>query len=358
MAYGFYGAKSALVHNLIKNYHEPPTNKWHRLRQLGRVKLSLTAQLRLEWIIFYHTAGKRNVTATANHFGVSRKTIHKYVSRFSDINLSSLEELSRSPKQKRHPTITRVEEKRVIEIRKASKCKWSKTKVARRYRALYGETISPHKVQLTINKYHLYPDKQAIVALRIQRKRHRSNPKPRIHQFEKQNHLGFLWHTDSIIINWYGKRKTIITANEEQTKLAYARVYSSSSSRSATDFLKRLLYLSNNQLLHIHHDNGSEFAGEFQKACRKLNIPQIYSRVRRPKDNPSLERFNGVLQDEWLSVSEAGLFDDDQANQDLTDWLVMYNADRPHETLELETPLDYATAHYPLSPMWASGTIK
>ena len=104
--------------------------------------------------------------------------------------------------------------------------------------------------------------------------------------------MGYLWHTDTIIIWWYGVRRVIFTAFEETTKIAFARVYKNSLSASGKDFLERLMYLSNGEIQNIHHDNGSEFEKYFEDACKDLNINQIYSRLRTPKDNPALERFN------------------------------------------------------------------
>ncbi len=336
----------------------PPQNKYQRLRRMGQRSLSLAAQMRLEWIIFYHTVGKRNVTGTAQHFGISRKTLHKYLSRFKETSLKTLEEYSRAPLNVRQPTITRTEEYRVMELRKATKNIQGKKKLQQGYRRKYHEDISTHKVQQVINKFHLYPNKiDRQLQIRKKQYQKRNKNKVRMHQFDKRKELGFLWHTDSVIINWYGQRRVIVTALEEQTKVAFAHIYSSGSGRSATDFLKRLLYLSNNQVTNIHHDNGSEFAGEFEKACKVLNIQQIYSRVRRPKDNAALERFNRTVQEEWLAVSETGLDCIDEANHDMTEWLFNYNFQRPHQSLAYLTPIEYATLNYPLSPMWSASTI-
>lgn len=337
----------------------PPQNKYQRLRKMGQGSLSPVAQMRLEWIIFYHTIGRRNVTCTSLHFGISRKTLHKYLRRFNETNLKTLEERSRAPLHVRQSTITRTEEDRVFELRKATKCIQGKKKLQQSYRRKYHEDISTHKVQQTINKFHLFPDK-VDRQLQIKKRQYQkgNQNKVRMHRFDKKKELGFLWHTDSIIINWYGKRRVIITALEEQTKIAFAHIYSSDSSRSATDFLKRLLYLSNNQVTNIHHDNGSEFAGEFEESCRLLNIQQIYSRVRRPKDNAALERFNRTIQEEWLAVSETGLDSTEEANHDMTEWLVEYNFQRPHQSLAYQTPIEYATLNYPVSPMWPASTYS
>jgi len=337
----------------------PLQDKYQRLRKLGQRILSSGAQLRLEWILFYFSVGRQNALHTSRHFGISSKTLHKYLGRFDETNLKTLEERSRAPLHVRQPTITRTEETRIAELRNITKCVRGKKKLQKYYQNKYQENISTHKIQQTINKLHLYPDK-VDRQLQIKKKQYqkKNSDKIRVHQFDKKKEFGFLWHTDSIIINWYGQRRVIITALEEQSKISFAHVYSSGSSHSATDFLKRLLYLSNNQVINIHHDNGSEFAGEFEKSCGLLNIQQIYSRVRRPKDNAALERFNRTIQEEWLKVSETGLDDLKEANLDLTDWLVEYNYQRPHQSLDYQTPIEYATLNYPVSPMWSASTTS
>lgn len=76
----------------------------------GRDVLSEKAQLKLEWIIFYHTVGGKNVTQTARHFSISRKTLHKYLTRFDEKNLTTLEEQSRRPDHTRGWMVTKEEE--------------------------------------------------------------------------------------------------------------------------------------------------------------------------------------------------------------------------------------------------------
>lgn len=315
--------------------------------------LSGTARLRLEWMIFYHSAGKKNGVATARHFGISRKTFMKWKARFQSRDLTTLVDRSRAPKRRRTWTVTKEEEANLILLRQKH-LKWGKEKLRREYRSVYGTSISTNKIQKVISKHQLYPDpeEQGKRVKRVRKRRHKTY----LHQVEKQHRLGFLWHTDAIILWWYGVRRVIFTALEEITKIGYARVYTTNSSRNAQDFLRRLLYLSRNKVDTIHHDHGSEFYGEFEQACQELGIQQLFSRVHTPTDNAALERFNWTIQDEWLSLSETGLDNIQEANEDLTQWLVEYNAERPHQSLEYQPPLVYAQEHFPVSPMWASST--
>lgn len=81
--------------------------------------------------------------------------------------------------------------------------------------------------------------------------------------------------------------------------------------------------------------------------------------MRTPQDNPALERFNWTVQDEWLALSEIGLDEIQEANQDLTEWLIEYNAHRPHQSLDYQTPIEYACKHYfKVLPMTPASTVR
>ena len=333
--------------------------KWTLLRKLGKDILSPGAQERLEWIIFYHTIGEENATYTASYFSISRKTFHKYLSRFDERNLKSLEEQSRKPYHTRLWTVTKQEEADIIALRKKN-MEYGKKKLKVLYLREYGKTISTWKVERVIRRYRLYPDKPKHNK-QIERLR-KSRPKVRIHTVKEVikgiKQFGFLWHIDAIIIWWYGTRRVIFTAMEDKTKIAYARVYTTNLSSYSEDFLKRLMYLVEGKVEIMHQDNGAEFQGDFENACRALQILQIYSRARTPKDNPALERFNSTVQGEWLNFSEVGLDDIQDANEDLTTWLIKYNSYRPHDSLDNLTPLEYAQQNFfQVSPMWSARTV-
>jgi len=343
-----------------KNYYFPSkpivlSNKWARLRRMGQQDLSLQVQLKLEWLIFYFTVAKKGASQTAAHFGICRKTLHKWLKRFDERNLATLEERTRRPHRLRTWTVTPVEEKQIVNLR-VKHLKYGKQKLKRLYHRAYGDRITTWKIERVVRHHRLYPDprehQKRLKTRRQQANRIRINDVP-----QDLITPGKLWHTDAIVLWWYGQRRIIFTGLEHTARLGYARVYLNQSSRSAADFLHRLDYLSDGDIQVIHSDNGSEFGGEFTRACQGLNITQVYSRVRQPKDNAVLERFNWTVQDEWLAMSETGLDDIEAANQALTDWLIEYNAYRPHQALDYLTPLEYAQRHYfKVLPMWSART--
>src|SRR3989344_4977392 len=306
--YGFYKT-ARLVHFLNKDNERDWKNKYTRLRGVAeKLALSSPARQKLEWIILYQTVGRRNASYVAKYFGITRKTLHKWLKRFDEGNLRTLEESSRAP------------------------------------------------IERVVRRHNLYREKQVRKAY-TKAKRDKKR-KVLIYDIEKKNDFGFLWHIDAIIIWWYGTRRVIFTAIEDITKIAFARIYTTNSSNYSTDFLKRLMYLVEGSVEIMHSDNGSEFEKDFEKACGLLNIQQVYSRPRTPTDNPALERFNWTLQDEWLELSDVGLDDIDEGNKDFTNWLIEYNNYRPHESLDYLTPLEYAQQNfYKVLPMWSARTI-
>ena len=333
-------------------------SKWVLLRSVAKDTLSSKAQEKLEWIIFYHNISGRNALSTASYFNINPKTLHKWKKRFNEKNLPSLEEHRRTPIRRRAWMVTKEEEANIKDLRKKN-LELGKKKLQVLYKKEYGKRISTWKIERVVRKHNLYPDP---VKHEYQvEKRRNSKAKIRIHTIKEQlkqiKEFGFLWHIDAIIIWWYGQRRIIFTAIEDLTKIAFGRVYKTNTSGFAEDFLKRLMYLAQGKINIMHQDNGSEFQGAFEKACQTLGILQIYSRPHTPKDNPSLERFNNTIQYEWLEYSKTGLDDIQEANKDLTNWLIKYNSYRPHQALDYKTPLEYAQdTFFKVLPMWSART--
>lgn len=330
-------------------------DKWGLLRMTGKRILSDKAKLKLEWIIFYHTSGDKNALKTAAHFGINPKTLHKWKGRFDEKNLLSLEEESRAPDNTRKREISALQEERIKKLRRKH-LRWGKMKLKRRYLRIYHEYISSWKIQKVIEENNLYFDRSAMQKRVNKAKRARNHPKKRITEFLKKNTINHLWHVDTIVFTLTeGGYRYLLTAIDEVSKLAYARLYSSHSSAMAEDFLLRLNYLTSGNIVNLHHDNGTEFEKHFRLSCQKLNIPQWYSRPHTPKDNPVLERFNRTIQEEFVDMIDAGLEDIEEVNQKLTPWLIEYNNVRPHQALDYLTPLEYIELHQqskvlPMSP--------
>ena len=136
-------------------------SKYEHLRKMAR-DLSLEAQIRLEWVVFYETVGKCDASATAKYFCISRKTFHKWLKVFRDSkqDVNSLCDRSRTPIRKRTWMVTQQEEARIKDLRKAH-MKYGKTKLKVLYAQKHHEEISTWKIERVIRVNKLYPDKVA-----------------------------------------------------------------------------------------------------------------------------------------------------------------------------------------------------
>jgi len=330
-----------------------PFDKHENWRKQAKLrKLSKAACARLEWIIFYETKAQKNALLTCRHFAIAPKTFYKWKNRFDEKNLCSLQDQSKAPQHKRQRAITSQEQARVVLLRK-NHIMWGKMKLQNIYQRTYGERISSWKIQYTIAKYKLYPN--PIRNEKLKQKRKRNQSKKRITELKKQPFPGFLIALDAMVIYRNSTKRYILTAIDVFGKIAFARMYTTKSSRSAADFLYRTFYLLDASFLNALHDNGSEFHKEFVVACGRLGIQQYWSRVRTPTDNPVDERFNGTLRREFL---QQGNFHTDPVifNRNLTEWLIEYNFVRPHQSLGYETPWEFTSRHPQVLPMYPSRT--
>jgi len=319
----------------------------------SRNHLSKQAKLRLKWMDFYHRTN--NASLVSRYFGISRKTFYYWKKRYNPYNLKTLEDRSRAPIKRRKPEITYLEEQRIISLRKKH-LRYSKIKLAVIYRRRYHKKISSWKVQRVIQRYQLYY--HPIRTAKAQRKRQRAQRTKRITELKKEPRTGFLICADVIVIYWNNLKRYIFTAIDFYSKIAFARMYTTKSSKKAQDFLKRLHYLYQGKIENLQTDNGSEFKGYFERTINQLPKPiqRYFSRPHTPKDNPANENFNGTLQREFIDL---GNFTPNLKifNKKLTEWLVEYNFKRPHQTLGYQTPIEFQFQHHKVLPMYPSSAF-
>jgi len=312
----------------------PLLSRHDRLRGAAKaLGLSGDAKKRLDWIIYFEGRGNGSAALTARYFGIGVSTFHKWHTRFNEEHLQRLESRSRAPVKRRSRQATPLQDRRTIDLRRRYPY-WGKMKLKALYESTYGEEISSWCIQRIIEHYRLYAKKRKR-KLGTSRK---TQVKKRISACEKKPETGFLLHLDTIVLHLCGTKRYILTAIDDHSKIAFARMYTSHASLPARDFFERLFLLFDERVVNVHTDNGSEFHKYFDLALTELNLPHYWSRSRTPKDNPSNERFNRTLKEEFLYW---GNFhpDPDIFNLKLGAWLVEYNAVRPHSLSTTAPPL-------------------
>jgi len=106
----------------------------------------------------------------------------------------------------------------------------------------------------------------------------------------------------------------------------------------------------------VKTDNGHEFLGHFEKYLEDKGITQYFSYPRTPKSNAFVERFNRTIQEEFVEPNIDLIYDTEQFNRKLMDYLVFFNAVRPHRSLDNLTPMGYLVFKGILSSMSVTHT--
>lgn len=326
-------------------------DRWRKLAQL--LRLSRAARGRLEWIIFYEK-NQKDVSLACRHFGIARKTFYKWAGRFDKEFLKGLEERSRAPRKFRCREYSSGQYENIVSLRRRH-IRYGKMKLLELYRKTHPHDrhMSSWKIQCIIKASGLYyqPLKQA----RINRKRSLSQARKKITELKRRPMSGFLLCLDTIVRYVSGQKRFILTAIDRHTKVAFARMYTTHSSASATDFLQRLHILLDGKIENVQTDNGSEFHRHFDAACDSLNLDHYWSRPKTPKDNAVNERFNRTVQDEFLALGNMTA-DTAVFNRRLTEWLVEYNFRRPHQALNYMPPISFTFKYHKVLPMYPSST--
>ncbi len=320
----------AADHPLMDKY-----DRWRKTAEL--LKLSKRAKQKLEWFIYYYSKAHEKALVTCRYFGISKTSFYKWLSVFDETNLRALEEGSRAPINRRKHVLGANIEQRILFLRKLHP-EYGKMKLQALYQFHYKKYVSSWQCQLVIEKYHL--QRMADKTTRAFKKQ--SISKRRIQKLKKESKPGFLVAFDSIVLYWNGKTVYIVTAIDTVSKIAWARAYTTHSSATTKDLFQRLYVLVFGNISNALQDNGSEFEKYFEKLLVSMNIPQYFSRVKTPKDNPVCERFNRTVKSEFLRMGNM-TSDLQELNRRLSKWLVKYNFYRPHQTLNYQTPIAYYT---------------
>lgn len=190
-----------------------------------------------------------------------------------------------------------------------------------------------------LSRYQLFFGKRIKVYKR--RRQSRSGYTIRRTPSPKTVDLGYL-QLDGIKVYWLGEKILFLTALELKTRTAWVKIVPTFSSQHATLFLKSILKQIDYPLHSIHTDNGSEFKALFDKAVVKLELTHLWSPPRSPKIHSHIERFNGVIQEEFIDyyIDEAFL-DRKLFQSKLDNWITWYNFKRPHHSLNLLSPNQY-----------------
>jgi len=297
-------------------------------------KLTEKAKQRIK-ILDWHKSRGENCSLTARHFGIGRMTLHRWLRRFEKFGMLGLNEQSTKPKNVRRPASPWPVVSRVVELRKKYPA-WSKHKLATILKR-EGLTASASTVGRILKR-------KGLIDKKISRKKRNSalHPKARFPKGLKINCEGQMIQMDTKYIMLAGGHKFYqFTAIDVLGKRRVLRVYSSQSSRNGALFLKECLASFPFPALAVQTDNGAPWLKEFDKLCKKLNLPHYFIYPRHPKQNTYVEISHGADEREFYKQGHVcSILSEMQ--KEVREWEGTWNTFRPHEALGQLTPAEYS----------------
>ena len=285
-------------------------------------------------IVERHASGE-TVAAIAAAFGISVRTVYKWLARHRAGGEPALQTRSSAPARpaRRIDTWWRDAAAR---LRRAYRM--TAAEIAERLR-LARSTVARWLRRMGLGRLSSLEPKPPVI--RYQRER----PGELIHldikslgRFDKPGHrvTGQRKGNRNPGAGW----DCVHVAIDDATRLAYVEVLPDQKRGTTTGFLVRALRWFRARGITVERvmtDNGSPYVSRlFAKALRWLNIRHIRTRPYTPRTNGKAERFIQTLLREWAYAIPYR--SSDSRNRDLKRYLDWYNTARPHYALSRQPP--------------------
>jgi len=337
----------------IKGY-----KKWYDYCYKNNNMITKRAEERIKILMFWEKYG---IEATEEAYGAKRSTLFEWRKKLKgsggkieslnpdsqarkrtnkrEINLKLLQEIKRL-RLEVCPNMGKAKIKKFLDkFSEANKC------------PIYSES----KIGRIIKDKKIYHHRQKIshfgkIKVRTKQKKKR---KPKGIEV---NEPGKLIEVDTIVKYVGGLKRYIITAIDTFGRPAFALSYKKANSINTRDFFRKLEKVMPFEIKGVQTDNGSEFNLYFKEYLKKQKIEHYWNYPGQPYRNGHIEKFNRTIQEEFIDQNEYLLSDPDIFNRKLIDWLLWYNTERPHWSLDLESPINYLIKHNFLSNMCWTNT--
>ena len=248
-------------------------------------------------------------TAVAAAFGVTVKTVRKWVARFQTEGVKGLHDRSSRPHHLHRPTP--------------------------------AATISRILRRLGLNRI------QALEPATPVRRYEREHPGELIHiDIKKLGRFDRVGHRITGDRTGQSKRRGVgwefvHVCIDDASRVAFSQILPDEKKESAVAFLRATVaYYANLgvTITRVMTDNGSCFRSKaFRCACRDLGLKHIRTKPYTPKTNGKAERFIQTALREW-AYAQAYPTSDHRAAA-LPIWLHRYNWHRPHSSLKSKAPI-------------------
>ena len=276
------------------------------------------------------------MAAVAAAFGVSVRTVRKWVERFHREGPEGLKDRSSRPHRLHKPTPETV----VTEVERLRRQRWTGKQIAAEL-GISPATVSRILRRLGLNRISALEPAEPV------RRYERDHPGELIHidikklgRFDRVGHRitgNRRGQSNSRGVGW----EFVHVAIDDASRLAFSQILPDEKKQSAVAFLRAAVayYASLGvTVARVMTDNGACYkAHAFRDACRDLGLRHIRTRPYTPKTNGKAERFIQTALREW-AYARAYPTSDDRGDE-LPRWLHRYNWHRPHGSLNSKPPI-------------------
>ena len=290
-----------------------------------------TMSLRQEFILLAQQEGS-NRRELCRRFGISPQTAYKWLARYAEQGEVGLADRSRRPSHSPEQTHADLEQA-VIALRQQHPA-WGGRKISRRLQDLgHAEVPAPSTVTSILHRHGLITPEASAKSVAWQRFEH---PEP--------NHL---WQMD--YKGWFVTRDGLqchpLTVLDDHSRF---NILLTACTKTQTAVVQRHLREAFRRYglpLRINADNGAPWGSPSQPGqltalavwLIRLGVRLSHSRPAHPQTNGKDERFHRTFKAEVLTGNDFGSCRYAQRAFDI--WRDVYNQQRPHEALDLATPV-------------------
>jgi transposase InsO family protein len=276
------------------------------------------------------------IAAVAAAFGVSIRTVRKWVERFRSEGPEGLKDRSSRPRRLRQPTPQMV----VAEVERLRRQRFTGKQIAAEL-GISPATVSRILWRLGLNRISALEPAEPV------RRYEREHPGDLIHiDIKKLGRFDRVGHritgdrrgqSNSRGVGW----EFVHVSIDDASRIAFSQILPDEKKASAVAFLRAAVTYYQSlgvTVARVMTDNGACYkAHAFRDACRDLGLRHIRTRPYTPKTNGKAERFIQTALREWAYAQAYPT--SDHRGDELPYWLHRYNWHRPHGSLNSKPPI-------------------
>ena len=279
-----------------------------------------------------------HINYVADVFGCSRKTLHKWLSRYRLEGTAGLEDHSTRPQYSPNRLSESLQEK-ILQLRRQEH--WGPLRIALRLKVSH---MSVYRILCQHGLQYLHPKR------------------PRVIKRYEKTFPGELLHLDTTLLVPLRRgqpKEHQFAILDDFSREVFSRIYPTASTKAATDFLLAALKYYRYSVKAVLTDNAfcftMRYAAQsarttlFAKTCSQLGIRHYLLRPYHPESNGKIERFFRTVNEECYN--RIHLRSSFHRHQVLQNFIHYYNYRRPHLSLRGLTPVQRRKSFFKLLPM-------